>query len=110
MIKINEIPSFRDPENYKLIFDDRVEKIEIIGGVAVQDLGHIEAGDAFSVTCMFSEANFNQIMALWNARTLVSFTDTAGTVWSGLRIVMKELERDKHFPDYVTATFELWRA
>ena len=110
MIYINNIPSLRDPESYKLIFNDRVEKIEIIGGVAVQDLGHVESGDAFSITCVFSVSNFERIKSLWENREKVSFKDTAGVVWEGMRIVMQELERDKNFPEYVTVTFELWRA
>lgn len=109
MIYINDIPSFCDPESYELIFDDRVEKIELMNGVAVQDFGHIEEGDAFSVTCVFTANNCGRFLDLWERREKVSFTDTAGVVWQGLRIVLKELERDRHFPDYVTATFELWR-
>ncbi len=109
MIYINSIPSFRDPESYKVIPDDRVQKIEIIGGVALQDYGHIAAGDTFALTCLFSKENFQSVLALWEARSSVTFTDTAGEIFSGLRIVMKEYERDKNFPDYVMASFELWR-
>lgn len=109
MIYIDDIPSFRDPESYKVILDDRVEKIEIIGSVSIQDMGHVSDGDAISLVCVFSAANFNRLLNLWESRTKVNFTDTAGQVWSEMRIVMKEYERDKKFPNYVTATFELWR-
>ena len=110
MIYINDIPSFRDPESFKLIVDDRVTKIDLINGVAVQDFGYIPEGDAFSIVCMFSSENFNRVSDLWTARKKVSFTDIAGVTWQGLRIVLKEVEYDKNFPDYVIATFELWRA
>lgn len=109
MIYINNIPSFRDPESFKMTFDNRIEKIEIINDVAIQDYGHVEAGDFFSVTCLFLEENFMRVLDLWNSNTKVTFTDTSGTVWVNLRIVMKEVERDKNFPEYVMATFELWR-
>ena len=109
MIFINDIASFRDPESYKVIPDDRIQKIPIIGGVAIQDLGHVEEGDSFSITCVFSEENFLQLVDLWNARATVSFTDTAGNVWEDLLIVMKEYQRDKNFPQYVTVSFELWK-
>ena len=109
MIYINDIPSFRDPENYKIIPDDRVTKIEIIDGVAIQDYGHIAEGDAVSISCLFSESNFNRFLELWERRTLVTFTDTAGVVWSRMRIVMREYECDKKFPKYMMASFELWR-
>lgn len=109
MIKINNITSFRDPESYKVIPDDRIKKVEIIGGVVIQDYGHVEEGDAFSLVCMFSEANFNQLLSLWESRATVSFTDTAGKVRNNLIIVMKEYEPDKNFPKYIMATFELWK-
>ena len=109
MIKINDIASFRDPESYKVIPDDRIQKIAIIGGVVIQDYGHVENGDAISIVCMFSEANFNQLLTLWEDRETVTFTDTAGEVRDNLIIVMKEYERDKRFKKYITATFELWK-
>lgn len=109
MIYINDIPSFRNPESFKMIIDDRVEKIELMNGVAVQDLGQFEAGNVFSIVCMFEQKKLEQIIELWANRQKVSFTDTAGFVWQGLRIVLKELERDKDFPNCVTASFELWR-
>lgn len=109
MIYINNVPSFRDPESYKIIPDDRIEKIEIIGSVAIQDYGHISDGDVISLQCLFSEANFNQILNLWNTRTPVTFRDKAGKTFSNMLIVMKEYEPDKNFPKYIMATLELWR-
>ena len=109
MIFINDIPSFRDPENEKFTFDDRVEKIELMNGVAVQDFGHIAEGDAFSLEVMFSKANAERFLELWERREKVSFTDTAGVVWQGMRIVMNEMRRDKNFPQYVVFSFYLWR-
>lgn len=109
MIFINDIPSFRDPEHYKVIVDDRIQKIELINGVAYQDYGHVEEGDVISAVCMFTAENFSRLIDLWNARATVTFTDTAGTVWTQLRIVMREYERDRNFPLYVTASFELWK-
>ena len=109
MIFINDIPSFRDPDSFKLIVDDRISKVEIIGGVAIQDFGYVPAGDVFSVVCMFETKNFNKIIKLWTNRETVSFTDIAGVVWKEMRIVIKEFEYDSHFPDYVLVTFELWK-
>ena len=109
MIYINDIPSFRDPERCKVIPDDRVQKIEIINSVAVQDYGHVADGDAFSLTCMFSEENVARFMDLWEARTKVTFTDTKGRIHQNLRIHILEYEPDKDFPEYITVSFELWR-
>lgn len=109
MIYINDIPSFRDPETCEYIIDDRVEKIELMNGVAVQDFGHIEEGDAFLIECLFFDDDLAEILALWEARAKVTFTDTAGVTWQNMRIVFKSFKRDAHYPQHVFASFELWR-
>lgn len=110
MIYINGIPSFRAPEKEIFTPDDRQERIELIDSVAVQDLGRIESGDVFSLQCMFSTENFARIEALWLARTKVTYVDEAGVSWSGFRIIIREIQRDRNFPQYKLVTFELWRA
>lgn len=109
MIFINGIPSLRNPESSSLSFDDRVEKVELINGNGVQDYGHVESGDVFSLTCVFSVANYERLKALWTARQFVSYTDEAGVVFGSLRLVFRRIERVKKFPNYVTLQFELWR-
>lgn len=109
MIYINDIPSLRDPESLELFIEDRIEKIELIGGNAVQDYGHVESGDVFSLECVFHVDAWGEIEALWKARQLVSFTDVAGTVWTDLRIVVKSIRYENKFPKYVSLKFELWK-
>ena len=109
MIYINNIPSFRDPEKEIFTPDDRQERIETIGGLEVQDLGRVVEGDVFALQCMFTAANFALVEALWVARTKVTYTDIAGQTWQNLRIVIKDSEKDKNFPNYIMVTFELWR-
>ena len=109
MIWINNIPSFRNPESSSLTFDDRVEKVELINGNAIQDYGHVDSGDKFSLTCLFSYSNYERLKLLWTTRTLVSYTDESGDIWQNLRLVFKNIKREKKFPDYVTLTFELWK-
>ena len=109
MIFINDIPSFRDPESSSITFDDRVEKIELINGNAIQDYGHVENGDKISLTCLFYITNYERIKALWTSRTLVTYTDEAGEVWANMRLVFKNIKREKKFPNFVTLTFELWK-
>lgn len=109
MIFINDIPSFRKPEHYEITPDERVEKIEIIGGIVVQDLGHVAEGDAYSIECIFSSENWARFYALWEARQKVTFTDTAGKIFHNMRIVMRKYYPDRDFPQYMYATFELWR-
>ena len=109
MIYINDIPSFRDPEAFKVIPDDRIEKIPLMGSVTLQDYGHIAAGDAFQLKCMFSEENFEAFLQLWEARAAVTLTTQRGHVFTNLQIVIQEYEYDKDFPENIVVTFELWR-
>lgn len=109
MIFINEIASLRDPETFELSIEDRIEKIELIGGNAVQDYGHVETGDVFTVECVFHRDAWAQIQELWKSRTLINFTDEAGTVWLNLRLVIKSLRYIRKFPQYVSVKFELWK-
>ena len=108
-IKINNIESYRSPESCTIHVDDRIERIQLINGNTVQDYGHIASGDYFSLSCLFSKSNFDSIMALWTARTLVSFTDESGEVWSNCRIVVRSWQYQPRFPGYVLLEFEIWR-
>lgn len=110
MIYINDIPSFRDPESETLTPDDRLEKIELIGNVVVQDMGRVEAGDVISLKCLFSRENYLRLESLWLSRAKVSYTDVLGVVWQNVRMKWLEVERDRNFPEYIFVTFELWRA
>lgn len=110
MIYINDIASFRDPESEIFTPDDRLEKVELIGDVLIQDMGRVEAGDVFSVKCLFSKENYSRIEALWLSRAKVRYTDIGGDVWTNLLVKVVETERDRNFPEYILVTFELWRA
>lgn len=109
MIYINDIPSFRAPESEDYIFDDRTEKIELIGGNVVQSYGHVESGDTFSLECVFSAFNYNRIKLLWLADARVIYTDEDGDVHTNLRLVFRRKRRVPKFPEYILLTFELWK-
>lgn len=108
-IKINDYESYRSPESIAMNLDDRIEKIPLINGNAVQDYGHIANGDSFRISALFSRANFNAISALWTARTLVTFTDDAGEVWQNCRLIFRSYQTYPRFPDFVLLDFEIWR-
>ncbi len=110
MIYINGIPSFRKPEKEVFTPDDRQERIELIDSVVVQDLGRVPEGDVFALQCLFSAVNFDRLQSLWLARTPITYVDEAGVSWQFKRIKILEWERDRNFPTYILATFELWRA
>lgn len=110
MIYINDIPSFRDPEEEKLIVDDRVEKIELLRSAVVQDMGRVKEGDVLSLKCLFSRENYLRFEELWESRAKVNYTDPVGVVWQNMTLKVKEIERDRNFLGYIFVTFELWRA
>ena len=109
MIYINDIPSLRDPDQTEEQFDDRIEKVELINGNTVQDYGHIESGDKFVLTCIFKEANYQRIKALWTSRTRVTYTDEAGETHANMRLVFRNARRLAKFPGYRSLSFELWK-
>lgn len=110
MIYINDIPSFRNPESEVWIINDRLERIELIGSVIVQDNGRTVSGDIIQLKCLFSKENYYRVEQLWMSRTPVNYTDAAGDVWQDMTLKVTEIERDRNFPEYVFVTFELWRA
>lgn len=107
-IQINDIRSFRSPESYGITFDDRQTKVELLNGNTVQDAGRFPSGDAASVTALFRKADYDRIVALWEARQLVTFTDEAGNVYQNVRLVLKSYKHEKAFPEFVLLTFEIW--
>lgn len=108
-IKINNIESYRSPESITINVDDRIEKVPLINGNVVQDYGHIASGDSFTVSALFSKANFNAIVALWENRQKVSFTDDSGEIWANCRIVIRSYRYEENFKNYVLVNFEIWR-
>ena len=110
MIYINDIPSFRDPEEEKLFVDDRVEKIELFRSAVVQDMGRVKAGDVVSLKCLFTRENYLCFEELWESRAKVNYTDPVGVVWQNMTLKVKEIERNRNFLGYIFVTFELWRA
>lgn len=109
MIYINDIPSFRDPEKEILTIDDRIEKIELLGGAIAQDLGRVEAGDVLSLKCLFTRENYLKLESLWLTRAKVNYTDNVGVVWQNMRLKITQIEREPNFLGYIFVTFELWR-
>lgn len=110
MIYINDIPSFRAPESEGVTFDDRIERIELIRGNVVQNYGHIQSGDTFSLTCVFTAANYTRLEALWESDSRVSYTDENGDVHTNLRLhFLHKRKLNNKFPNYVLLEFELWR-
>lgn len=107
-IQIGEVRTL-DVDNWQIIPDDRQQQVEIIGGVAVQDFGHIESGDKISCNVTVRVGGWQEICRYWNSRQLVQITDEGGTVWSNMRVVVKSYQYVSRFPKAVKATLEFWR-
>ena len=98
-----------DVENWETILDDRQQTVEILNGVAVQDYGHIEAGDKISCSVTVSAAGWNIIKGYWDSRTLVDVEDEAGNLYANLRVVVKSWRYVPRFPDHYDLKLEFWR-
>ena len=107
-IKIGEIETLRT-ENWQIIPDDRQTRIETIGGVVVQDFGHVEGGDSYSCKIIVESAGANAIAACWHNRILVPVIDVNGTAIGDMRVVIKKYGYVEHFEDHIWAEIELWR-
>ena len=108
-IQINDIKSYRSPDAYSVTYDDRQTRIELLNGNTVQDAGRFISGDTLSVTAVFRRVDFNAIVALWEARQIVNFTDEAGVLHQNVRLKLNSYKYETRFPDYVTVTFEVWK-
>ena len=107
-IQIGDVRTL-EVENWQIIPDDRQQQIEIVGGVAVQDFGHVEAGDKFSCNVTVLSAGWREICCYWNTRQRVTIRDEAGNSWPDMRVVVKSYQYVSRFPKAVKLTLEFWR-
>ena len=95
--------------NWRIIPDDRQRKIETIGGVVVEDFGHVAAGDKISCRVTLDAAGANAVRNYWHNRIFVNVTDEAGRTWDNLRVKVKNYSYIPHFPNYFSANLEFWK-
>ena len=107
-IKIGEVTPLRF-EVWDITPDDRQSQIQTIGGVEVQDFGHVEEGDKISCAVTLSGTDAATIYSYWHNRTLVNVEDEGGTVYENSRVVVKKYSRIKYFPNYFAVELEFWR-
>ncbi len=108
-IKIGEAVSLGNPTNETITPDDRQQTMEVIGGVVVQDYGHVEAGDRISWTLAFRTPEWEKVKRYWNGREMVLVEDAAGEAFYA-RVVVKSYMRLARFEGKaIEANIELWR-
>ena len=96
-------------DNWQIVPDDRQQQIEIVGGVVVQDFGHVAEGDKVSCSVTVFAEGWETIKGYWDSRQKVTMTDEAGNMWSDMRVVVKSYEYVPHFPKAYKLTLEFWR-
>ena len=106
-IKIGNITPLRT-ENWQIIPDDRVTRIEIIEGIAIQDMGRVYEGDIFSCTITVPADDAKTILDKWRFRTLVTVIDPAGEEYTKMRIVVKKYSYVNRFKGYYNMDIEFW--
>lgn len=107
-IKIGDVIPIRF-ENFDVTPDDRQSLVETIGGVEVQDFGHVEDGDKYSCDVTLRGADAGTVLSYWHNRTRVNVEEEGGTLIKNLRVVVKKYNRIKYFPSYFAAKLEFWR-
>jgi len=109
MVRLGEAVSMNNPENEKIKPDDRQQMLEVLGGVVVQDYGHIETGDKISWTLQFDKKNWEIVKGYWQNRTVVNVQDSGGDIFQ-VRVVVQSYSHVKGFEsEAYTVTMELWR-
>ena len=107
-IHIGEVKTL-SVENWQIVPDDRQQLLEIVGGVVVQDFGHIAEGDRISCAVVVTAVDWEKIKGYWDSRAMVSVTDEGGSVLPSMRVVVKSYEYMAHFPKVYKVSLEFWR-
>lgn len=107
-IQIGEVRTLT-VENWEVVPDDRQQTVEIVGGVAVQDFGHISAGDKISCTVTMWAEDAAVVAGYWDNRTPVTIVDEAGNSYANMRVVVKRYSYLPGFKKYFKANIEFWR-
>jgi len=107
-IQVGDVQTL-EVENWQITPDDRQQQVEIVGGVAVQDFGHVTEGDKVSCSVTVLADGWETIKGYWDNRALVNISDEAGVVWEDMRVVVKSYQYVPHFHKAVKATLEFWR-
>jgi len=107
-IRIGNVWTHETPKNWVYKPDDRQERIEVIGGVVVQDWGNVRLGDTISCEARFTKADFVTVKQYWQSRSMCVITDESGEIYPRARIVIKSWRYENRFPKYVIANLEFW--
>lgn len=106
-IKIGTIESIGDPDSFEIKFDDRQERIEVIGGVFVYDAGYVEEGKVITVEATFAGSDWPTLEGYWLNRTKVTVVDHRNRTYTERRFKVTGF-KDLPGLNMVNLIFELW--
>lgn len=109
LLHIGNAVSFGAPKDWRHSPDDRMAKVETMGGNVVQDYGVVDSGETITVSATFKKPEFEKLKAIWKNRTIVSVTDEAGEIWQNMRVKITAWSYVEMFPDTINAELEIWR-
>ncbi len=108
VVRIGDAVSLNAPEE-SIIPDDRQTKIQTVGGVVVQDYGHIQTGDVVQWSNLQMMQHDAEIVeSYWNSREAVTVIN-AGLQTFTARVAVKRWKRLPRFEKKVVEMdVELW--
>ena len=109
-IKVGTVNSIGRPQNWRYEPDDRQELVQTVGGVIVEDYGHIANGDKYSCSALFTTAGANTVIGYWDGRTLVDVQAQDGTIYEDCRVLIRGITQVRlHERKYKMLDLEFWR-
>lgn len=78
MFTIGSVVAIDDPSSFKQTEDDRIQNVQVIDGVYLEDLGLIEAGRTYDVTLTITEADYAALIAYRSAGATPAMIDHRG--------------------------------
>lgn len=107
---INTIQSIGHVEDFTINPDDRAELVQIIDGVTITDGGRYPAGDKYSMTAVFSQADYQKLVNIWNTRDIVDVEFEDGTTLQYAFMLIRSVQYyDKLMPNYKKIQLEFWK-
>ncbi len=108
VVRIGDADALNAPDE-TITPDDRQTQIQTIGGIAIQDYGHIQTGDKVNWNgVQFGQRQAELVEGYWHSRETVTCTN-AGLQTFSARVVVKSWKRIPRFEKKaVEMNVELW--
>ena len=100
-----------DCKNWEVTPDNRIQKIATVGGIVVQNFGHIKNGDEITCECRVDNSAKEIIFNYWQNQTKVNITDEAGVIYENMRVIVEKYSYVEMFEKkkYFLINFRFWR-